>query len=83
MKTTKAKPTVFVHAAMVLVRKKDGTIDVCDPGTGVWSSFTSERHAKWSATVYTNLSGRFGHSLPGADEAYVRHLELKHKGVTQ
>lgn len=55
------KPRVFKHGQCVLVRRPDGTVDVCDPKTSTWSTFPTERQAKWSATVFTNLATRFGH----------------------
>jgi hypothetical protein len=74
MKTVKAKPPVFVHGSLVLVRKKQG-VDVCDPNTGVWAHFHTERHAKWSATVFTNLGMKFGRDMTPADEAFVAHIQ--------
>ena len=58
----KEKPRVFKHGQCVLVRRADGSVDACDPMTNTWATFATERHAKWSATVYTNLATRFGHT---------------------
>jgi hypothetical protein len=70
----KVKPApIFIHGKCVLVRRADG-VDVCDPTVGRWAHFKTERHAKWSATVYTNLSERFGHQLPQPDDAFVHHM---------
>lgn len=75
--TQAAKPAVFAYARSVMVRRKDKTIDVCDPQTGVWANFKTERHAKWSATVYANLCEKFGHHLSTdiAIDQYVRQAE--------
>jgi hypothetical protein len=72
-KQGKPLPAVFMHGKCVLVRRRDG-VDVCAPDTGTWATFKTERHAKWSATLYTNLSEKFGRYLPDADEAYVAHM---------
>jgi hypothetical protein len=73
-KQGKPKPAVFVHGSCVIVRRPDHTVDVCDPTLNTWANFKTERHAKWSATVYTNLSARFGRPLPDPDEAFVHHM---------
>lgn len=75
--TQAAKPAVFAYARSVMVRRKDKTVDVCDPQTGVWANFKTERHAKWSATVYANLCEKFGRDLQSdaALRAYVAHTE--------
>jgi hypothetical protein len=49
-------------------------VDVCPPDTDTWATFKTERHAKWSATVYTNLSEKFGRHMPDADEEYIAHM---------
>jgi len=72
-KQGKPLPTVFVHGKCVLVRRKDG-VDVCAPDTGTWAHFKSERHAKWSASIFSNLSERFGYRLSDPDEAYIAHM---------
>ena len=66
MKPKQPKPRVFTHASFVLVRRPDG-VDVCDPTTSTWCTFKTERHAKWSATVFSNLSTRFGHKVASDD----------------
>jgi len=68
-KLTQPKPPVFTHAKFVLVRRPDKSVDVCDPTTRTWATFKTERLAKWSATIYSNLSERFGHQL--ADDAAI------------
>lgn len=57
-KTTRiTKPTKY-HG-YILVPRTDGAMDLLDPQTGTWAVFTTQRHAKWSATVVTNITKRF------------------------
>lgn len=79
----KTKPPVFAHGKCVLARRPDGSVDVCVPDTGRWCTFKTERHAKWSATIYSNLSERFGHALPDADDEYINRMTraYPHLGV--
>ena len=74
MANKQPKPTVFLHGKCVVVRRADKTVDVCAPDTGTWANFKTERHAKWSATMYTNLSERFGRTMPAPDDEYVQRM---------
>jgi hypothetical protein len=71
--TKKTKPPVFTHRDFVLVRRHDKTVDVCDPVTATWVTFKTERHAKWSATVFSNLAEKF--RRPRVDYDTVMQLE--------
>jgi len=63
-KAAKSAPPVFVYSRMVLVRRPDNTLDVCDPITGAWANFATERRAKWNATAFSNMCSRFGRTTP-------------------
>lgn len=63
MKTKQiTQPTAYRN--YTLVPRKDGTLDVVDPTTGRWANFPTQRYAKWSATLLTNLNARFGSNDP-------------------
>lgn len=69
-KKTKPAPRVFKHGQCVLVRRPDGAVDVCDPTTNTWCTFPTQRQAKWSASVYSNLATKFGHAWAPEDQTH-------------
>jgi len=64
-----AKPPVKITAptayhGFILRPRKDGGMDLIDPETHRWAAFPTQRYAKWSATLLTNMATRFGASAP-------------------
>jgi hypothetical protein len=56
-------PKLIKHANHIVVVHAADHADLIDPITGRWQTFTTQRAAKWSATVYSRLRQGFGHHV--------------------
>jgi hypothetical protein len=72
-------PKLIKHANHIVVVHAADHADLIDPITGHWQTFSTQRAAKWSATVYNRLRQGFGHQV--ADdiqlELFVRNHQPK------
>jgi len=44
--------------------RKDGTMDLMNPATGQWLNASTQRYAKWTATLLHNINAKFASNPP-------------------
>lgn len=64
------KRKVMQHAKCIVVIR-DKTVDLVDPVSGRWQTFSTPRSAKWHATVWSRMCNGFG--MPTLDDAVIQH----------
>ena len=60
---TKQITTPVAHKLCIITPAKKG-FDVINPSTGHWAHYTSQRSAKWWASVWSSAQERFDVSRP-------------------
>lgn len=77
--TTTAK--LIKHSQHIVSVQSDGTAILIDPVTGRWQQHTSQRQAKWWASVRSRVEHGFGHTL--ADDTVCQTYINRHAPKAQ
>lgn len=70
-------PKLIKHANHIVVVHAADRADLIDPITGHWQTYTSQRSAKWWASVRRRLEEGFGHAV--ANDVQLERFVQQHQ----